>query len=247
MHTRFSAEEQQERGNHRSLTSWASLLGGGALALYGVTRRSLSGSALALAGGYLAYQGATSKGGRDSLHVQKSFTINRPPEEVYRFWRQLENLPRFMSHLESVEVTGTRWSRWTARAPMGGMVSWDAEITDERENQYLVWRSLPGSQVENIGSVQFRRAPGDRGTEVSVAIEYRPPAGRAGVAIAKLFGESPEQQIREDLRHFKQLMETGEVPTIDGQPSGRRSAKVSMMQRVYAERRPTGTEAGRAW
>jgi uncharacterized membrane protein len=215
---------------------WASVIGGSALALFGVTRKSLTGAALAAFGGYLVYHGATgSERGLQRVHVQKSFTIYKPPEELYRFWRNFANLPRFMSHLESVEVTGDRYSRWTARTPLGGRVSWNAELTDERENEYLVWRSLPGSDLQVDGSVEFRRAPGDRGTEVRAAISYTPPAGKVGHVLAGFFGESPEQQIREDLRHFKQLMEAGEIPTTAGQPHGRRSMMVSAVQRAYRD------------
>jgi uncharacterized membrane protein len=245
--SRPQLEPGRDGGRSSAVLPWASVIGGSALALLGIRRRSLPGAALALAGGYLVYRGSTATRSSATIHVQKTFTINRTPEELFRFWRNLENLPQFMSHLEAVQVTGSRWSQWRARAPLGQTVSWHAEITDERENQYIVWQSLPGSDIENLGSVQFRPAPGDKGTEVSVAIAYRPPAGRAGAAIAKLFGESPEQQIREDLRHFKQLMEAGEIPTIEGQPSGRRSGVVRMVQAATRERRPTGTEAMHAW
>jgi uncharacterized membrane protein len=231
----------------RAVAPWAELIGGSALALFGITRRNLRGTAMALAGGYLAYRGATAERAPASIHVQRTITILRPPEEVFRFWRNLENLPRFMTHLESVRITGNRWSEWRARGPMNRSFSWHAEITDERENEYIVWRSLPGSEVENLGSVQFRRAPADRGTEITVSLQYRPPAGRLGVNFAKLFGEDPEWQIREDLRHFKQLLETGEIPTLEGQPHGRRSALVAAAHRAYAEPRPTGTESARVY
>lgn len=141
----------------------------------------------------------------------KSITINRPPEEVYRFWRNFENLPRFMSHLESVEVKDEKRSRWTANAPAGMKVEWDAEIVEDRPDHLIVWRSLKGADVENSGSVRFALAPGGRGTEVKVAILYNPPGGAVGASIAKLFGEEPEQQIKSDLRRLKQVLETGEV------------------------------------
>jgi uncharacterized membrane protein len=211
------------RGRLATVEPWASVIGGGALAIYGATRRSLSGAALAAVGGLLVYHGATEKRNPSRIHVERTMTVLKPVNEVYRFWRNFENLPRFMSHVESVKTTGDRWSEWTARAPFGARVSWHAEITDERENQYIVWRSLPGSDIENVGSVHFREAPGNRGTEITVSLEYNPPAGKAGHAIAHLFGESPTQQIREDLRHFKQLIEAGEIPTTQGQPHGRRS------------------------
>ncbi|MEN3332808.1 MAG: hypothetical protein V7641_2173 [Blastocatellia bacterium] len=140
-----------------------------------------------------------------------SKTINRPPEEVYRFWRNFENLPRFMSHLELVQVADGNRSHWKAKAPAGMTVEWDAEITQDRPNELIAWRSLEGADVEHSGSVRFERAPGDRGTEVKVAIVYNPPGGVLGVGIAKLFGEEPGEQIKGDLYRFKQVMETGEV------------------------------------
>jgi uncharacterized membrane protein len=150
------------------------------------------------------------------IHVQKTLTINKPIEQVYQFWRDFEKFPRFMGHLESVEVTGDRRSHWRARGPAGLRFSWDAEIVEDRPDELISWRSLPGGGVQNSGTVSFRRAPGARGTEVRVALEYQPPAGELGRSIAWLFGEEPEQQVHDDLRRFKQLMETGEIPLSDG-------------------------------
>lgn len=148
--------------------------------------------------------------------VRKSLIINRTPEELYQFWRNFENLPRFMKHLESVQVTGDGRSHWVAKAPAGSSVEWDALITEDRPNELIAWRSLEGADVDNSGSVSFERAPGGRGTIVRVEIEYNPPGGVIGSAIAKLFGEEPGQQAQEDLRCFKQMMETGEVVISDG-------------------------------
>lgn len=145
------------------------------------------------------------------IDVAQSVTVRRPVEEVYAFWREVENLPKFMLHLESVEDLGEGLSRWVARAPAGLHVAWDAEQTEQRPNERIAWRSLPGSQVDNEGEVTFRRAPGDRGTEIRVRLLYRPPAGRVGALFARLFGEAPAQQVRDDLRAFKQIMEIGEV------------------------------------
>jgi uncharacterized membrane protein len=155
-------------------------------------------------------------GARQRTHVQKTLTVNRPLEEVYSFWRNFENFPRFMRHIESVRVIDERRSHWTAKGPAGMTVEWEAEITSERPNELISWRSLEGSDVTNSGRVTFRPAPGNRGTEVRVEIEYSPPAGALGRAIAWMFGEEPEQQVREDLRRFKQLMETGEIPISEG-------------------------------
>jgi uncharacterized membrane protein len=232
----MNAVREHNGGRWAAVHPWASVIGGSALAVYGATRKSVRGAALAAAGGYLIYRGASASRGAEPVHVERSYTINKPVEEVYRFWRNFENLPRFMRHLESVRVTGDRWSQWTARAPMGLTVSWDAEITDDAANRHIIWHSLPGSTIDNYGSVLFRPATGNRGTVVTVAIDYRPPAGKVGHTLAQLFGESPAQQIREDLRRFKQLMEAGEIPTIEGQPSGRRSFKGKAMEYAIGER-----------
>ncbi|MDT5262269.1 MAG: hypothetical protein QOC61_1273 [Acidobacteriota bacterium] len=223
-----------------------SSVGGGALALYGVTRGSLGGIALALLGAALVQRGVSghcnvyeamnfSTAGDASLRnsenvsvpaergtkVEKSVTINRPAEELYSFWRNFENLPRFMNHLEAVRVTGESRSHWVAKAPAGTSVEWDAEIYNEKEGELIAWRTLEGSQVASAGSVRFESAPGGRGTIVRISLKYDPPGGKLGSLVARLFGENPEQQIDEDLGRFKQLMETGEVATTKGQPSGR--------------------------
>lgn len=153
------------------------------------------------------------------LRVVKSITINRPRQEVYEFWRDIGHLPSFMIHLEAVTTSGDRRSHWVAKAP-GGRVEWDAEITEDRAGEIISWRSLEGSEVPNGGSVRFTDAPADRGTEVHVDLHYDPPAGSAGAMVAKLFGEEPGQQLRDDLRRFKQLMETGEVVRSDGSLKG---------------------------
>ncbi len=151
----------------------------------------------------------------EPIHVKHAVTINRPPSEVYGFWRDLENLPRFMRHLEEVRWTGEGRSRWKTRAPMGASVEWEAIIVDDRTNELIAWRSVDGSEIDTSGSVLFTPAPGARGTEVRVEFSYRPPAGRIGDALAKLFRESPDQQVKDDLRRFKQVMETGEVARSD--------------------------------
>jgi uncharacterized membrane protein len=158
------------------------------------------------------------------VRVEKVLTINRPIQEVYEFWRRFENLPRFMRHLESVEILSDTRSRWRAKAPAGMTVEWEAEILQDRNQDWIAWRSIEGSDVQNSGSVRFKPAPRGRGTEVRVQLQYTPPAGALGRTIAKLFGEEPEQQIAEDLRRFKQLLETGEISVSDG-PSLWRAAQ----------------------
>jgi len=145
------------------------------------------------------------------IGVKQSITVNRPLDEVYGFWRDFENLPRFMHHLELVQTTDERRSHWKARGPAGTTVEWDAEITEDRPNELIAWRSVGKADVDNAGVVRFTRAAGGRGTEVHVDLRYDPPAGKLGAAIAKLFGEEPNQQVAGDLRRFKQVLETGEV------------------------------------
>ena len=162
--------------------------------------------------------------GAGAIRMAQSVTINRSPEELYRIWRDFQNLPRFMSHLESVRATGDRRSYWVAKSPAGRTVEWDAEITEDRPNELIAWRSLEGADVESVGSVRFERAPGGRGTIVRLEMRYSPPAGRVSATVAKLLSEGPEWQIKDDLRRFKQIMEVGEIITTEGQPAGRASS-----------------------
>ena len=208
---------------------------GTAFLVHGVKRRGWEGVATVLLGGALLYMGATGRNalyrnlgihlvrtttGRQRCEVIKSMTINRPIGELFAFWRDLRNLPRFMSHLTSVEVLSDKRSRWKAKGPGGLPVEWEAEIVNEKVDALIAWQSCEGSSVANWGVVRFSPAPGGRGTEISVQLEYEPIGGSTGVALAKLFGEEPSQQIEEDLRRFKQIMEAGEIPTTAGQPRG---------------------------
>ena len=154
------------------------------------------------------------------MEAKSAVTINLPVETVYQFWHDFENLPRFMLHLEHVEVTGSRRSHWVVRAPGERTVEWDAEIVDDVVNERIEWRSMVKAEIPNRGVVEFRTAPGDRGTELSVELSYDAPAGPLGRLAAKIFGEEPAQQIRDDLRRFKQILETGEVLRSDGSPEG---------------------------
>jgi uncharacterized membrane protein len=158
---------------------------------------------------------ATEARRRSRSEVTASVTINRPPEEVYAFWRQLDNLPQFMQHLESVDVIDDRRSHWTARAPAGKTVEWDAVITQDRPNELIGWRSEEDAQVRNEGTVRFRPAPSKRGTEVTVNLRYDPPAGVVGAVLSKLFLEEPTKQVPDDLRRLKQVLELGEVMLSD--------------------------------
>lgn len=157
------------------------------------------------------------------IAVTEALTINATPQVLYAFWKKVENLPLFMQHLESITATTERTSHWVAKAPAGMAVEWDAEIVDDQPNELIGWRTLPESEVVHEGRVTFEPTIGGRGTIVRVDLRYRPPAGKVGVQLARLFGEEPSVQISDDLRRLKQLLETGEVATTLGQPSGRRS------------------------
>jgi uncharacterized membrane protein len=167
---------------------------------------------------------------RPPLELTAVTTVYRSPQEVYDFWRGLERLPSFMHHLESVEWLDEKRTHWTARGPVRTSVSWDAELVDDVRGERISWRSLPRADIPNEGSVQLRPAPGGRGTEVRVHLRYSIPMGRAGQAFARLFGEEPHQQVEDDLRRFKQVMETGEVVRSDGSPEGH-SASRQLFQR----------------
>ena len=170
-------QEEEERSGGSTALSWVSLLGGGGLALFGLTRKSLPGAALAAGGGYLVFRGVRElrNGGPQAIEVEKSLTILRSPAELFGFWHDFENLPRFMRHLRQVQRIDDRRWRWTTNAPLGMTMSWEAEITHESPNAFIAWRSLPGSEVENMGSISFTPAPPGRGTEVRVSLAYNPP------------------------------------------------------------------------
>jgi uncharacterized membrane protein len=209
---------------------WLALGGGAVLLLAGASRRSVAGALLAAAPAPLPFRGITGHwpalangftqhdnvktalSGARGVHVRESIRLEVPIAEVYRYWRRFENLPRFMTHLDCVTETSDGKSHWVALGPAGLAVEWDAEIINEVDGKLIAWRSLPGSEVVTAGSVNFDAARAGRSTEVSVHLQYAPPAGKAGALIASLFGREPAQTIREDLRHFRQLLEAGEIP-----------------------------------
>ena len=228
------------------------MVAGAMLAGWGLKRRDTTGGAAALGAAALLYRGGTGHchvyqalgvnrggspgtgiiadrysdtrqrlGGRRGILVEESVTINRPIAEVYRFWRDFEHLPQFMEHLDSVAVRDAGISHWVATGPAGTRVEWDATIINEVDNQVIGWQSLEGSTIATAGSVNFDET--EHGTRVRVRLQYNPPAGRLGALVARLFGEEPNQTIREDLRRLKRLLETGEIPTTVGQPNGRRT------------------------
>jgi len=155
--------------------------------------------------------------------VHEMVTVNASAEECYRMWRNFTSFPRFMKHVESVTDRGNDQYHWVVKAPGGGTLEWDSRVTADEPNRRLAWETLPGASVANRGNVEFEAAPGDRGTIVRVVMSYVPPAGAIGAAMAKVSGNSPDHDVREDLRRFKEIIETGEIPTTDGQPAGRRS------------------------
>jgi uncharacterized membrane protein len=155
---------------------------------------------------------ATAVPAQQGVKVERSIAINRTPEELYRFWRNAANLSQVMKHVDSVEVIDAHRSRWTAIGPLGVRVTWEAEVFNEREPELIAWRSIPGGQIETAGSIHFRPLEFDRGTAVVVSLKYNPPAGKIGDFVASLFGGGLSQEVDEDLRRFKSLMETGEAP-----------------------------------
>jgi len=210
----------------------ASLVGGAALALTGIRalagRRYLPGLAMMVAGGMFLYRGKTgfcgfyeafgvdtSAPAPGGVLLETFVTINRTPQQVYEFWRNLENLPSFMRHLESVQMTGENTSHWKARGPAGVAVEWDAEMVADYPGQLILWRSIGEAALPNEGTVEFREAPGDRGTEVKVSIRYYPPGGGPGKAAAKMANAVTGAQIEEDLKRLKQILETGETATAE--------------------------------
>jgi uncharacterized membrane protein len=150
---------------------------------------------------------------RKAIKVERTVTIMKPRAELYAFWRNFENLPRFMEHLEAVTVQSPMRSHWVAKAPAGKSVEWDAELVNEVPDSIIAWKTVGDADVANAGAVNFSDAPGGRGTIVKVTLDYEPPGGRLGNLVARLFGEDPDRQVREDLRKFKQLMEVGEITT----------------------------------
>jgi uncharacterized membrane protein len=230
--------------NVNSRERWLSVVIGSAVAAYGLSRRSVAGITLAGLGGALVWRGASghcavynalgitsaAEAGHDTSHisvpygrgvrVEQTVTIGLPPEQIYAFFRNFENLPHFMSHLQAVTVLDDKRSHWVTKGPAGSDAEWDAEIINEIPNELIGWRSVDGSQVDNAGSVHFKQNPGGRGTDVKVILRYDPPGGLLGAMTAKVFGEDPAHQVKEDLRALKMLLETGEIASTEGQPNG---------------------------
>lgn len=249
-HNRQNADNgnANSRVNVGKIERVASAVGGGALVGYAITTRTKTSIALGLLGAGLLYRGATgqceayrslgintaqegpSEDVAREVHIEKSVTISSTPKELFRIWRDFENLPQFMENLESVTKLDETRSHWVANGPGDKKVEWDAEIYNEKENEMIAWRSLPGADVTNAGSVHFEEAPG-HGTYVKVVVNYNPPGGKAASLLAKLFGKEPGQLIEHNLRRLKQLVETCEIPTTEGQSSGRPQQTVGSGER----------------
>lgn len=223
------------------LQRWVSGLSGGAILWYGMRQRGMSRWPLALLGAGLLYQSFSGDNLLDripvaqeipvvkqltsaptSLRIRKSLTINKPAEELYNYWRNLENLPNFMKHVKSVKDLGDGRSHWVVEVLNNMELEWDARITEDRPNEMIAWETLPEATIQNKGYVKFIPTP--RGTEVSVSIEYDPPAAMLGQFAGGAVKFIAEQQIKEEIRAFKRLMETGELPTTKGQPAARKEA-----------------------
>ena len=220
---RDGSERQKILGK---IQRWAPAVGGATLAVLGLSRRSKSGLAVAAAGGLVAYI-ATNKSANallDQMVGSANVVVNASPEELYNFWLDLEHFPLFMRHLESVTVRQDGRSHWVAIGARGTRIEWNAEITKRRERESIAWQSLPGSDIDVEGQVEFKALPANRGTLIRVEIHYRPGAKYTRVQFAKLLGKNPSFLIRQDLRRLKPLIETGEIPTTEGRSHGPRSA-----------------------
>lgn len=222
----------------RDVDKVAALAAGGLALLMAASRRPAVAAGLAVTSGALLYRGVTGRwpgrassqppydtrtalGGGRGVHVHESIRLERTVDEAYRFWRQLDNLPRFMSHLYSVtDEPGTTRSHWVAVGPGGLRLEWDAEIINDLPNDTLAWKSLPGADVATAGSVTFKSVRGGRSTQLTVHLQYAPPAGRAGSWVAFAFGAAPQQTVREDLRRLKQLLEAGEIAVAGAAAAG---------------------------
>lgn len=233
---------ERRRHNVGGTERWISVGAGGLLLAHGLQRLWGFGALLeAVAGAALLERGATGHcrvydalgvdssdtgpaarypSGTTARHVERAVLIQKPAQELYDFWRDFTNLPRFMEHLESVKPLDGDRSRWKTKGPAGMDVEWEAEIIDDVPGERITWRSVEGSDVANDGTVRFTPQAGGDGTEVRVSMGWLPPGGKLGAAVARVWGENPDRQVQDDLRRFKQMMEAGEVPTVEGQPTG---------------------------
>ncbi|WP_227353770.1 SRPBCC family protein [Haladaptatus salinisoli] len=240
--TSSPASETSKTGANRGARMASAALGGTLLTL-GLKRRSLGGTALALVGGWLFYRGVGGRGRplralgtsatdrdrpevgapADATEVERSITVGRPADELFDLWRDPERLARVMGHFAEVSSSGEDAQHWTLRGSLGRNVAWDSRIVEERPGEFLRWESVEGAAIPNEGSVRFRSAPDDRGTEVTLRFRFDPPGGALGDAAMKRLGVVPDTITRKALRRFKSLAETGEIPTLERNPSARGS------------------------
>ncbi len=237
--SQFAPVEQARRGWTSVNSGWGERIAdiglGGTLVALGLRRGSWPGAVMIASGGMFLYAAATGhfppyaalalvrerQSSGAGLVVEQAVTIQAPRQQVYAYVRDFTHLPAFANNLRSVTATDGHRSHWIAEAPLGRQVEWDAQITAERPDELIVWESLPGAQVPNHGEVRFADAPGGRGTELIVRLAYQPPLGTAGAALARVFTKEPNQQVGEDFRRLKAILEAGEAPTTKGQPHGR--------------------------
>jgi uncharacterized membrane protein len=239
------ADPSSAKADNVNLAAWerfASSLAGASLVAVGLARRSWSSIPLFALGAGLLHRGLTGHctiyqalnlDRKDDIHpslgvrarhgakYEASLYVHRTPEEVYSFWRKLENLPSVMQHLVSVTTGDGNLSHWIARGPLGIELAWDAEIFNERDNELLAWRSIPGFEIDTAGSVAFQPGPDGEGTRMDISLKYDPPGGNVTAAVSDFFGVGLRQRMEEDMRRLKQKLEAGEVPTVEGQPRGR--------------------------
>ncbi len=225
-----------------------SVIGGSALLLYGMFRRGLRGTLTTLLGGLLLYRGtvgrcpvyqslgvSTARSPQElarmrhqqGVKLDESIVVNKTPQEAYQFWHDFSNMSRFMNYVEQVQDQGGGRSHWVAQVPGGIRMEWDAELIKDKPNDMISWQSVPGSDVNQAGSVHFEPTPDGRGTRVELHLDYVPPAGPLGHAVVNLLGPDPMNQIKENMRRFKELLETGEIPTTQGQPTGSPQAQTT--------------------
>jgi uncharacterized membrane protein len=208
--------------------------GTGALVMLGLSRRSKTGAALATAAGVLAFTAAKSQLSNSPKIAKATFLVNTGADKAYEIWRRFENLPRFMAHVKSIRELDDKRSEWVANGPLGREIRWTAEITEDVPNQRIAWRSLPDSDVKHSGFVEYRPDPLGRGTFVTAEVRYDGMTA-AGSGLASLLGKHPEFMVREDLRRFKALLETGEVPTTVGQTHGPRGVHGRVEEVLFRE------------
>lgn len=241
MHELGKVQDRNAGGvNWTAFGRWGGLLGGSALAVFGLTRSSRWGLGLAAAGGALAYGGTRLDSTPSQLEARSSILVNCSVDDAYQFWRNFENLPKFMSRLDDVRVSGDGRLTWTVVSG-GSRLRWDTYVVNDRPNERIEWNSVPDSPVNVEGSVEFRSAPANRGTVVELSTRFQAPGMGVRRIVSQFLGKFPSFLMRNDLRRFKALIETGEIPTIEGQTHGPRSM-TAVVARLVDPTRPVRPE-----